>query len=75
LIDKFYISGELPITFIYSVYLGPLEMEPQMRAGYSKPLEPDEIEEVLMDEESGGIGRDRRTYGLSCAVLMLRRRR
>lgn len=27
-------------------------MEPQMRARYSKPLEPDEIEEVLMDEES-----------------------
>jgi hypothetical protein len=27
-------------------------MEPQKRAKYSKPLEPDEIEEVLMDEES-----------------------
>jgi hypothetical protein len=27
-------------------------MEPQMRARYSKPLEPEEIEEVLMDEES-----------------------
>jgi hypothetical protein len=27
-------------------------MEPQKRARYSKPLEPDEIEEVLMDEES-----------------------
>jgi hypothetical protein len=27
-------------------------MEPQMRARYSKPLEPDKIEEVLMDEES-----------------------
>ena len=27
-------------------------MEPQKRARYSKSLEPDEIEEVLMDEES-----------------------
>ena len=27
-------------------------MEPQKRAKYSKSLEPDEIEEVLMDEES-----------------------
>jgi hypothetical protein len=27
-------------------------MEPQMRARYSKPLDPDEIEEVLMDDES-----------------------
>ena len=27
-------------------------MEPQKRIKYSKPLEPDEIEEVLMDEES-----------------------
>jgi hypothetical protein len=32
--------------------LGPLEIEPQKRARYSKALEPDEIEEVLMDEES-----------------------
>jgi len=27
-------------------------VEPQKRAKYSKSLEPDEIEEVLMDEES-----------------------
>ena len=27
-------------------------MEPQKRAEYSKPLEADEIEEVIMDEES-----------------------
>jgi hypothetical protein len=27
-------------------------MEPQKHARYSKPLEPEEIEEVLMDEES-----------------------
>ena len=27
-------------------------MEPQKRAKYSKSLDPDEIEEVLMDEES-----------------------
>jgi hypothetical protein len=29
-------------------------MEPQKRAICSKPLEPDEIEEVLMDEELEG---------------------
>jgi len=27
-------------------------MEPQKRGKYSKPLEPEEIEEVLMDEDS-----------------------
>jgi hypothetical protein len=32
--------------------LGPFEIDPQKRDKYSKSLEPDEIEEVLMDEES-----------------------
>jgi hypothetical protein len=32
--------------------LGPLEIEPHKQARYSKPLQPDEMEEVLMDEES-----------------------
>jgi hypothetical protein len=29
-------------------------MEPHKRAKYSKSLDPDKIEEVLMDEESDG---------------------
>jgi len=31
--------------------MGPFEMEPHKRAKYSKSLAPDEIEEVVMDEE------------------------
>ena len=34
------------------ILLGPFIMEPHKRAKYSKSLDPDEIEEVLMDEES-----------------------
>ena len=36
----------------YLIYLGPFIMEPHKRAKYSKSLDPDEIEEVLMDEDS-----------------------
>jgi hypothetical protein len=32
--------------------LGPFKIEPHKQAKYSKSLDPDEIEEVLMDEES-----------------------
>jgi hypothetical protein len=32
--------------------LGPFEMEPYKRAKYSKSLDPDEMEEVLMYKDS-----------------------
>ena len=44
-------------------------MEPQKRSMYSKLLDPDEIEEVLMDEESGEELEDRQSGGTSCTVF------
>ena len=35
------------------ILLGPFKMKPHKRAKYSKQLDPDQIEEVLMDEECG----------------------
>ena len=43
---RFYTSGALFDK------LGPFIMEPHKRAKYSKSLDPDEIEEVLLDEDS-----------------------
>jgi hypothetical protein len=39
------------VIVAYFIYLGSFKMEPQKRAKHSKSLDPDEIEEVLMDEE------------------------
>ena len=40
------------VIVAYFIYLGSFKMEPQKWAKHSKSLNPDEIEEVLMDEES-----------------------
>jgi hypothetical protein len=45
-------SGALSVTVAYLIELGPCKMESHKRAKYSKSLDPDEIEEVLMDEKS-----------------------
>ena len=51
-----YLDFRQVVSFIvivaYFIYLGSFKMEPQKRAKHSKSLDPDEIEEVLMDEES-----------------------
>ena len=39
------------VIVAYFIYLGSFKTEPQKRAKHSKSLDPDEIEEVLMDEE------------------------
>ena len=49
-------------------------MEPQKRAKYSKSLDPDEMEEVLMDEESDEELEDRQCGGTSCTVFPILRR-
>jgi hypothetical protein len=40
------------VIVAYFIYLGSFKMGPQKRAKHSKSLDPDEIEEVLMNEES-----------------------
>ena len=47
---RFYTSGALFDK------LGPFIMEPHKRAKYSKSLDPDEIEKVLLDEDSDEEG-------------------
>jgi hypothetical protein len=49
-------------------------MEPHKEAKYSKSLDPEETEKVLMDDESDVELEDRRTGGASCTVLLILRR-
>jgi len=47
-------------------------VKPQKRAKYSKPLDADEIEEVIMDEESDKeLEETERTDGTLCAVFLI----
>jgi hypothetical protein len=45
-------SGALSVTVAYLIQLGHFKMEPHELVKYSKSLDPDEIEEVLLDEKS-----------------------
>jgi CRISPR/Cas system-associated exonuclease Cas4 (RecB family) len=49
---KLWTSGALLGTVAYLILLGHFKIETHKRAKYSKSLDPDEIDEVLMDEES-----------------------
>jgi hypothetical protein len=49
-------------------------LEPHKRAKYPKSLDPNEIEEVLMDEDSDGELEERRSDGTPRTVLLILRR-